>query len=441
LIRAGKDAIDGTIMPQLISMIRHAIFILSILLCQSLHAESPERSVSPSHQFIIYGGDATLRGMVSKLAEQTKANLLALLGQRDRWKTAIVINLQPQQANLPEIPPAELRLSQTGSGMKLQLDLMIAQNLNASLIERELLRTILLEMIYRKDSNIAPGVAFVEPPDWLLDGVLALTPGRDRAQLVEALSVSEKTMSLEEFLRQRPEQLDSAGRMLYRARSFALVQLLVDGVEGRTRLARYIDSLSNASNDPAADLKAQFPVLAGNTEKTWQSALTRARGAQNYQLLTFIESERQLDELLRVKIPNTEKSLDLSGLAGRKASAAEKVALTELARTLLLFIGQANPVLRPIAREYQQMAALLARGKRRGITKRLVRLQSTREKLAARMSEVDDYMNWFEATQLPARSGVFADYLRAASQPQATGPRRRDPMSVYLDALEDQFGD
>jgi hypothetical protein len=441
LIRAGKDAIDGTIMPQLISMIRHAIFILSILLCQSLHAESPERSVSPSHQFIIYGGDATLRGMVSKLAEQTKANLLALLGQRDRWKTAIVINLQPQQANLPEIPPAELRLSQTGSGMKLQLDLMIAKNLNASLIERELLRTILLEMIYRKDSNIAPGVAFVEPPDWLLDGVLALTPGRDRAQLVEALSVSEKTMSLEEFLRQRPEQLDSAGRMLYRARSFALVQLLVDGVEGRTRLARYIDSLSNASNDPAADLKAQFPVLAGNTEKTWQSALTRARGAQNYQLLTFIESERQLDELLRVKIPNTEKSLDLSGLAGRKASAAEKVALTELARTLLLFIGQANPVLRPIAREYQQMAALLARGKRRGITKRLVRLQSTREKLAARMSEVDDYMNWFEATQLPARSGVFADYLRAASQPQATGPRRRDPMSVYLDALEDQFGD
>ena len=182
-------------------------------------------------------------------------------------------------------------------------------------------------------------------------------------------------------------------------------------------------------------------MLAGNTEKTWQSALTRASGAQNYQLLTFIESERRLDELLRVKIPNTEKSLDLSGLAGRKASAAEKVALTELARTLLLFIGQANPVLRPVAREYQQMAALLARGKRRGIAKRLVRLQSTREKLAARMSDVDDYMNWFEATQLPARSGVFADYLRAASQPQATGPRRRDPISVYLDALEDQFGD
>ena len=428
-------------MPPLASMTRHAIFILSILLCQSLQAASPERSVSPSHQFIIYGGNATLRGAVSKIAEQTKANLLALLGQRDRWKTAIVINLQPEQANLPEIPPAELRLSQTGSGMKLQLDLTIAQSLDASLMERELLRAILLEMIYRKQSDVAPGVAFVEPPDWLLDGVLALTPGRDRTPFVEALSVSQKTMPLEEFLRQRSELLDSAGRMLYRARSFALVQLLVDGTAGRTGLARYIDSLPNASNDPVSDLKAQFPVLTGNAEKTWQSALAQASGAQNYQLLTFIESERRLDELLRVKIPNSEKSLDLSGLARRKASAAEKEALNQLGRSLLLFVSQANPVLRPIAREYQQMAALLARGKRRGIAKRLTRLQNTREKLTARMSDVDDYMNWFEATQLPARSGVFADYLRAASQPQASGPRRRDPISAYLDALEDQFGD
>ena len=79
-------------MPPLASMTRHAIFILSILLCQSLQAASPERSVSPSHQFIIYGGDATLRGAVSKLAEQTKAKLHALLGQRDPWNNAKLIN-------------------------------------------------------------------------------------------------------------------------------------------------------------------------------------------------------------------------------------------------------------------------------------------------------------------------------------------------------------
>src|SRR5437773_8016936 len=179
---------------------RRVIFTLSIFACQSLQAALPARTVSPSQQFVIYGANAALRGAVSELAEQTKVNLLALLRQPDRWKTAVIINLQPQQANLPEIPPAELRFSQTGFGLKLQLDLTIAQDLDGSLVKRELLRAILLEMIYRKEPDIAPDTAFVEPPDWLLDGVLALTPGRDRGPLIEALSVSDKRISLEEFL-------------------------------------------------------------------------------------------------------------------------------------------------------------------------------------------------------------------------------------------------
>src|SRR5881409_2555285 len=184
-----------------------SILLLSVFARQVLYAATVEHSVSPSRQFIIYGADAELRGAVSNLAERSKTNLLVLLRQRDNWIVPIVINLQPQQANLPEIPPAELRFSQTGSGLKLQLDLTIAQNLDASLMERELLRAILLEMIYRKQPDIAPGTVFFEPPDWLLDGVLALAPGPDRGPLIEALSLPDKATSLEKFLRQRPELL------------------------------------------------------------------------------------------------------------------------------------------------------------------------------------------------------------------------------------------
>src|SRR5437016_2811963 len=85
-------------------MRRAATFILLVFACHQLRA-LPEHSVSPSRQFVIYGAAATLRGAISELAEQTKTNLLALLRQRDGWKTAIVINLQTQQANLPAIPP------------------------------------------------------------------------------------------------------------------------------------------------------------------------------------------------------------------------------------------------------------------------------------------------------------------------------------------------
>ena len=423
-----------------------AIFILlSIFVSsQSFCAATLVRTVSPSRQFIIYGANATLRGAVSELAEQTKANLLALLRQPDGWKTPIVVNLQSAQANLPEIPPAALRFSQTGFGLKLQFDLTIGENIDAALVERELLRAILLEMIYRSEPDVAPGTAFVEPPDWLLEGVLALTAGRDRGPLVEALLVSVKRMSLEKFLQQRPALVDSPGRLLYRAYSLSLVQLLVGGIDGHSRLARYIHNLSRASNDPFADLKAQFPLLGEDVEKTWQSAIARLGDAQSYQLLTFAESEQRLNELLRVKTPDAGKSpnqAQLSELAQRKPSVAEKMALNELSQNLILFTIRANPVMRPIVREYQQIAALLARGKRKRIIERLARLQMTHTKLVARMSDVDDYMNWFEATQTNSRSGVFADYLKAAGDSQIPAPRRRDALSVYLDSLAEQFED
>ena len=422
-------------------MERAAIFLSIVLTAQFVHAASTEHSVSPSRQFVIYGADAELRGVVSDLAERTKANLLALLRQRDNWIVPVVVNLQPQQANLPEIPPADLRFSQTGFGLKLQLDVTISRNLDASLVERELLRAILLEMIYRKQSHIAAGSVFVEPPDWLIEGVLALAPGRDRGQLVEALTTADQIEPLEAFLRQRPKLLDSAGRTLYRAYSFAFVQMLIDGRNGPFRLTQYIGHLSNASNEPLADLKTQFPSLGSDAEQTWQLTLSRLKNLQTYQSLTFVESERRLDELLRLKISEANKPAKPEGLdelAQHKMSASEKMALSELNRELLLFVAQANPVLRPIVREYQEIVALLGRGKRKRMAKRLSRLEVIRKQLAARMSDIDDYMNWFEATQMKSRSGNFTGYLKAANHSQLAAPKRHDPLSVYVDALEDQ---
>jgi hypothetical protein len=115
------------------------------------------------------------------------------------------------------------------------------------------------------------------------------------------------------------------------------------------------------------------------------------------------------------------------------------MALDQLKRDLMFVVPQINPVLRPIGREYQEIVELLARGKRRGVLKRLSRLDLTRQQLAARMTEIDDYMNWFEATQMSSGSGNFTGYLKAMDQSQGPTPRRHDPLSVYVDALEDQF--
>ncbi|MDQ2824736.1 MAG: hypothetical protein M3R29_04745 [Verrucomicrobiota bacterium] len=421
------------------------VAVLIALARGTIFSSPLERSLSPSQQFIIYGTNTALRGAISSSAEQTKANLLALLQQRDNWKTPIVINLQFPQANLPEVPSAALRFSQTGSGLKLQLDFVVAADVNVPDLRRDLLRAILLEIIYRNQSDLVPNTVYVQPPDWLLDSLLAAESGHDRAQFTAAvgpLVAANKVMGLEEFLRQKPELLDSPARLIYRAYSFALLQLLVDGTHGHAQLTRYIDNLSRASNDPFADLKAQFPLLRGSdVERLWQKAVTKLSGAQKYQLLTFAETQRRLDEILAIKDPelHSGKTLRLEDFLTAKNSPAHTAALFRVNKNLMLLSASANPVLRPTVAEYQEIAQRIATGKRNGLAERLARLKSTRTKLAARMNEVDDYLNWFEATQLKTKSGVFVDYLRTAAKTGEQEPRRRDPLSVYLDALEEQY--
>jgi hypothetical protein len=70
-----------------------------------------ERTVSSSRQFIVFGGDPSLRGAIADLAEDSKSNVLALLQAADSWLVPILLNIQQPQANLPEIPPAMLNFS------------------------------------------------------------------------------------------------------------------------------------------------------------------------------------------------------------------------------------------------------------------------------------------------------------------------------------------
>ena len=309
-------------------------------------------------------------------------------------------------------------------------------------MERELLRAILLEMIYRNQPGIASGATYVEPPNWLIEGLLALTPNRDRTALTNALAVPERITPLNEVLSERPELLDSAGRLLYRACSFALVQLLIESADGHAHLGRYIDNLSFTSNDPLADLEAAFPQLAGNDEKIWKSKIADIRTSGRADLLTFSQTEEKLASLLQTKFMRTDgrdKSLSFEDLCQRKPAPTQRLALQKVGQELLLLAAQANPALRSVVQDYQQVATQLALGKIRGLAARLADLKTLRAKLSARMTEIDDYLNWFEATQLSTRSGLFEDCLNTSSLETPSRAHRKDSFSAYLDAMEAEF--
>ena len=408
---------------------------------------TPEQSVSTSRQFVVYGTEIAVRGAICDLAERTKRDLLDLLDQRDAWATPIIINAHYPQANLPELPRLAVNLSQTGFGLKLQLDLTIDAEISRPEVRREILRALLLEMIYRGESNIPAGAVYVAPPDWLLDGVPAQQSDMplERVANLLALPVAARSvMPLEKLLQQEPELLDAPGRLLYRAYAIALVELLRRAPDGPARLARFIVGLRSASNDPMAELRNHFPELfqaPHATEKTWERQVARLAAEPPYQLLTGAETGRRLNEALRLEFSDREeqKSYDLAEFSKfLKHPSAERV-LARLAHDLSQLEIRANPIYRPIISEYAQVIALLRHGKRKGLNRRLERLGDGRKAAAQKMRGIDDYLNWFEAARLDSPSGAFADYLRAAESAAGPPPARRDPISIYLDAAQTQF--
>jgi hypothetical protein len=406
----------------------------------------PERSVSTSRQFLVYGTDIRLRAAICDLAERAKADVLRLSDQRDEWTTPIVVNARYPQANLPEAPRAALSFAQTGFGLKLQLDLTIVSNTRQPEIRRELLRVILLEMMYRHQTDLPVGTCYIPPPDWLLDGTAPRQSDFDGEELIDVLRTplaQHKILPLEEFLRQRPDLFDVPGRSVYRAYCFALVELLVHEPAGRHCLARFIASLPAASNDALAGLRAFFPELGNATdaEKVWRLHLERLAAGQSFQLLSAKETEEKLAELLVVRIRDAgpERNYRLAEFPKFIRDASSRLSLARRSEDLRTLGARANPVYCPLINEYEKAATLLALGKTNGIAKRLVRLNATRDGIASRAQKIDDYMNWFEATKPREPSGAFADYLNAAELTTQPEKRRRDPISVYLDVFETQF--
>lgn len=428
---------------------RHFAFALALAAVSSLFlaAAAPERTVSTSRQFIVHGPDVRLRGAICDIAERTKRAALVLLQERDSWTIPILINARLPQADRPELPSTRLHISQTGFGLKLQLELLINGDITPAALERELLRAVFLEIMYRNEPNTPAGSAYVEPPDWLLEGTLALAE-EDSSTVGGVLSTVTSTgnvLPLPELLRQRPRLLDSPSRALHRGYSAALVTMLRDSPDGRVRLRRYLASLPHAPNDSFVHLQEYFPIIVPDAialQEAWTAHITRLAGRERFRLLSCSETERELAGLLRVHVRKPGQVAvsytleEFPKFVGTKESADT---LRRLAQELLLLAARSHPLYRPVITEYEQIVAQLARKRTKRLPERLAQIRGTREHIYRRMDAIDDYLNWFEATQSRTASGAFREYMRAAELAQERHSRRRDPISVYLDAMEVQF--
>jgi hypothetical protein len=223
--------------------------------------------------------------------------------------------------------------------------LLLIREIRGVGVQRELLRAILVEMMYRDRGNIAAGTPYVTPPDWLVEGMLALQPGRDLdtdAELLRGIVASKKISPLEDIVRQRWAQLDAPSRQLHAAYARALVQLLLDVPGGRSKVARFIH-LPDAPNDAVADLQAHFPETLGRApDKWWTLSVAQLSALDRYETLSAADTVVQLDCILRFSIPAPDGRVGDYSLGDYKAFPklpASRDVLQQVSQQLLLGVG------------------------------------------------------------------------------------------------------
>ncbi len=94
---------------------------------------------------------------------------------------------------------------------------------------------------------------------------------------------------------------------------------------------------------------------------------------------------------------------------------------------------------RPIVTGYLAAVRDLQQGKTKDLDKRLAALHEFTLIAHQKSSAVRDYLDWFEASGSTRLSGKFDDYLNLPTTIQKELPPRTDPVSKYLDAIDQEF--
>ena len=69
----------------------------------------------------------------------------------------------------------------------------------------------------------------------------------------------------------------------------------------------------------------------------------------------------------------------------------------------------------------------------------MAKAEEYRQRALRRVSDISDYLNWFEATQMQSRSGVFDDYLKTAREISEQDRKQKSLVGKYLDELEKEL--
>lgn len=425
--------------PARLALIALGLFLAAAPTLPANPTPTPIRPhTSRSGAFVIYSPDRQTRSALASMAEEALSEWSKLVDSKPTAASPIIIQNKSHAARPRGASPLVTSLFEIeAGGMKVQLDLLDPSALRPGQFQPGVFRVLALETMHRKNPPRA-GKAFAQPPDWLVEGLgeeLRRRAGTIPEGVHAALIRSDHPPSLKEFLAQNPDRLDATSLLLYRAQALALVHALAKSPQSKKTFLAFLESSPNRSSTPNS-LAAAFPDAApdaASLSKLWTLSLARSSLPPRLASLSVAKTNEELSTILALSHPphtaeSPEGSPTLPTLARAKGG---PFLMRQFAVELLQLEFRAHPLLRPIIEEYRNIVSLLAVKPKARTDRRIEDNEKIRSLLVERNKAITDYLNWFEATRIDESASPLIEQTRPLDIPPRT-----DPVTLYLDAVE-----
>ena len=307
---------------------------------------------------------------------------------------------------------------------------------------RAVVKIVLWEIGMRADAGFDTVPERVRLPRWLVDGLMHAWIQPNALASLDELRLfffKDGMPSLDSFLLRDEDAAGSSSDL-----ELSMGRCLISMLSNRSDTARgFFDLLhGDPLTAPYLALSRCFPSLGGTEaeiQKAWALQMASSATQRSHITMTGEESEVAIQRLVEIDVIS---SSTLKRVCYPIESFDEYLRLPGMRSVLQLRQAEFLALGTKVHFLYSEVVALYAllcgdlmQGRLTGLPVRFRQARLERESIAARLSRVRDFMNWYEATPVAGNASVeFKEFYRLLDE----GEKAKAPISAALDALESQ---
>jgi hypothetical protein len=388
-------------------------------------AQTKPLSISPDGAFSLNGTSSSLSERFSRRLSGFEKQFEQLTDYPSSGAPPVVVVLHDENDNFQDRASLSVD-SVEGSLPKIQVDFSPGE-LDSGAVSSTLAQAILLRQYYNGKSPTA-GSRIVEFPEWLLHGLGKLSEPEATFAVIPASYLRGGTPpSIPDLLLQKaPSDSNTLLLDIYDTMTAELVSAGLKGDGGAREMKKWIGVFDpNSPKRPPSSWPPGWPMES--VERRWLLLMAEKSGEDSgvVSMLSLEATIEGYDEILsEVSTPN-------HSLALLKKEKGALYLINQLSTRLIALRLRANPLSDSLLDESIQLCSNFKKFSEKKIAESEKKLLSLRAETVSRSQAIDSYLDWFEATKVPFKSGYFNSLLRTNDRQVQKGP-----IGHYLDTVE-----